>query len=68
MSNDPSDLSVDLRIVQLYGEGTVGTTWSRVHPHGHLSLVEWLDTVVDKGPQEVCACQPTMQQLLDDIM
>jgi hypothetical protein len=30
---DPSDLDVDLRIIQLDGEGTVGETGSRIHPH-----------------------------------
>jgi hypothetical protein len=48
MSKDPSDPGVDLHAVQLYGEGTTGTTWPRIHPHGHLSPAEWLDATADK--------------------
>jgi hypothetical protein len=49
MSEDPLDLSVDLCTVQLYGEGTIGTTWPWIHLHSHLSLVECLDSAADKG-------------------
>jgi hypothetical protein len=42
-------LGVDLRIIQLYGEGVIGTTWPRIHPRSHLSLAEWLDVMADKG-------------------
>jgi hypothetical protein len=59
MSKDPSDLGVDLHTFQFYEEGTVGTIWLRIHPHGHDSPVEWLDAVADKRPQEVHARQPT---------
>jgi hypothetical protein len=52
MSKDPSDSSVDLHIFQLYGEGTVGTTWPWIHPHGHSSLMELLDPTAKKGPKE----------------
>jgi hypothetical protein len=50
MNKDPSDLGVDLHIVQLDVEGTVGTAWPRIYPHCHLPLLEWLDVVADKGP------------------
>jgi hypothetical protein len=50
MSKDPSDLGVDPHTVLLYREGTIGTTWPQIHPHGHLSPVVWLDAAVDKGP------------------
>jgi hypothetical protein len=56
---DPPNLGVDLRTVQLCGEGTIGTTWPQIHPHSHLLLAEWLDAAADKGPQEVHARQPT---------
>jgi hypothetical protein len=59
MSKDPSDPVVDLLAVQLFREGMIGKTWPRIHPHGHLSLAEWLDMEDEKGPQEVCAHQPT---------
>jgi hypothetical protein len=49
MSMDPSDPSVDLRIIQLCGEGTIETTWPQIHPHSHLSLAEWLDAMVENG-------------------
>jgi hypothetical protein len=51
MSENPLDPGVDLRITQLYGEGTIVTTWPRVHPHSHLSLAEWFNEVADKGLQ-----------------
>jgi hypothetical protein len=50
MDKDPSDLGIDLRIVQLGGEGAVGTTWPRKHPHCDLSSPEWLYMVTDEGP------------------
>jgi hypothetical protein len=68
MDKDPSDLSVDLRIVHLGIEGAVGTTRPRIHPHCHLPSPEWLDVVADKGPQEVHAHQLTSLQLLDDVV
>jgi hypothetical protein len=40
--------SVDLCIAQLYDEGTVGTTWPQVHPHGHFLLMEQLDMMAEK--------------------
>jgi hypothetical protein len=52
---DPMDLGVDHRIAQLFGEGMVGTTWPRIHPHGHLLLTEWLNPMVENGPQKVHA-------------
>jgi hypothetical protein len=51
MNRDPSDLGVDLRTVQLSGEGTVGVAQPRIHPHRHFSAVEWLDAEADKGPR-----------------
>jgi hypothetical protein len=50
MSKKPPDPGVDLHIAQLYREGTIGTIWSRIYPHSHLSLVKWLNTVANKGP------------------
>jgi hypothetical protein len=53
MDKDPSDPGLDLRIIQLYDEGTVEATWPRIHPHCHLPSSEWLDTTADEGPQGV---------------
>jgi hypothetical protein len=50
MDKDPSDLGVDIRIIKLYGEGTVGAAWPRICPHCHLLLLEWLDVVADESP------------------
>jgi hypothetical protein len=63
MSKDPSDQGVDLHIIQLCEGGTVGTTWPWIHPHGHFSLTERLDSMAKKGPQlsallAVTAAQP----------
>jgi hypothetical protein len=49
MDKDPLDLGVDLRIVQFGGEGAVGATWPRIHPHCHLLSLEWLDEVAGAG-------------------
>jgi hypothetical protein len=68
MSKDPSDLGVDLRIAQLCGEGMVGTTWPRIYPHGHSSLTEQLHPMSEKSQKEGHAHQPSLQQLLDDLM
>jgi hypothetical protein len=69
MSKNPSDPGVDLPITQLYGEGTVGTTWPQIHPHGHSSLTERLDLTAKKGPKEGHARHPPpLQQLLDVLM
>jgi hypothetical protein len=54
MRKDPADLGVDLHITQLLGEGAVGTTWPRIHPHGHPPLTEQLNSTAEKGPQKVC--------------
>jgi hypothetical protein len=59
MSKDPSDPGIDHRIAQLYGEGTVGTTWPQIQPHGHSSPMEHLDLAAEKGPQEGHAHQPS---------
>jgi hypothetical protein len=67
MGKNPPDLGVDLRIAQLREEGTIGTTWTQIHPHSHSSLMEWLNTTADKGPQEVYAHQPSSQQPLDSF-
>jgi hypothetical protein len=53
MDKDPSNLGVDLRIVQFSEEGAVGITWPQIHPHYHLPSPEWLDVAADEGPQEV---------------
>jgi hypothetical protein len=50
-----------LYITQLLEEGMVGITWSRIHPHGHLPLMERLNPAAKKGSQEVCARQPPVQ-------
>jgi hypothetical protein len=67
MSKDPSDPRFDLSITQLFGEGMVGTTWPQIDPYGYLSLTKWLNPVTEEGPQEVCARQPSSQQLLNDL-
>jgi hypothetical protein len=36
------DLGVDLRIVQLFGHGVVGTTWLWIQPHFSRPLMERL--------------------------
>jgi hypothetical protein len=66
-SKSPQDSGVHLCIIQLCGEGTIETTWPRIHPHSLLSLAEWSNTVADKGLQQVHARQPSSLQLLDDI-
>jgi hypothetical protein len=53
MDKNPLVLGVDLYIVQLYGEGTIGATWPRICPHCHLPSSKWLDMATDEGPQEV---------------
>jgi hypothetical protein len=53
MSKDPWNPSVDLHIIQLFREGTVGTIWRWVYLHGHLSLVERLNPTDEKGPRSV---------------
>jgi hypothetical protein len=68
MSRNPPNLGVDLRIIQLYGEGTNGTTWPWIHPHSHFSLMESLNVVADKGPKEIRSHQPSLQQPLDNLM
>jgi hypothetical protein len=50
MDKNPSDPSIDLCIIQLYGEGTVGSTWPWIHPHCDLPSSEWLDVAADEGP------------------
>jgi hypothetical protein len=67
MSEDPSDLGVDLYNAQLYGEGMVGTTWLRLHPYGHSLLTKRFDLAAKKGQKEGRARQPSSQQLLDDL-
>jgi hypothetical protein len=47
---DPVDLGVDLRIAQLIGKGTIGTTWPRIHRHGRLPLMDWLNPAAEQGP------------------
>jgi hypothetical protein len=42
-------MSVDLCITQLLEEGTVETTWPRIHPIGHHPLVERLNLAAEKG-------------------
>jgi hypothetical protein len=61
------DPGVDLRIVQLDGEGMIGATGPWVHPHCHLPLPEWQNAVTDEGPQEVHTRQPGLEQLLDNV-
>jgi hypothetical protein len=50
MSKDNMVPGVDLRITQLLREGTSGTTWPRIHPHGRLPLMERGNPVAKKGP------------------
>jgi hypothetical protein len=57
MDKDPSNLGVDLYIVQLSEEGVIRATWPQIHSHCHLLSSKWLDAAADEGPQEVCACQ-----------
>jgi hypothetical protein len=47
---DPPNLGVDLRIVQLGGEGTVGATRPWVHPHCRHPPPVCLNVVTDEGP------------------
>jgi hypothetical protein len=60
MRKDTMNPSVDLRITQLHGEGTVGATWPWIHPHGNLILMEQLNLAAEKGLQEVRARQPSV--------
>jgi hypothetical protein len=64
---DPLVPDVDLRIIQLNGEGIVRATGSRIHPHCLLPLSEGWSTAADKGPQKVCTYQPGLLQLLDNL-
>jgi hypothetical protein len=57
-SKDPLDLGVNLRIIQLGSEGTIGTIVPQIHPYCHLLTSKWLNKVADEGPQEVRARQP----------
>jgi hypothetical protein len=56
MSKDLVNLGVDLRIIQLLGEGMAGTTWPQIHPDGHLLLTERLNPAAEKGlcPSALC--------------
>jgi hypothetical protein len=47
---DPPDLGVNLCIVQLGGERTVGAIGPRVHPHHRRPTPEFLNAVTDEGP------------------
>jgi hypothetical protein len=40
---------VDLYVAQPIGEGTIGTTWPRIHPHGHFLLMERLNPAAKEG-------------------
>jgi hypothetical protein len=66
-SKNPSYLGVDLRIAQLRGEGAVGTTWPRMHLHGHFSLTKRLDPTAEKGPQNLHTHQSSLQQSQNDL-
>jgi hypothetical protein len=65
MSMDPLDPGVDLRVTQLREEGTIRTTWPRIHPHYHSSQMERLDLAAEKVLKQGRARQPFPQQLLD---
>jgi hypothetical protein len=60
MSKDPMHSSVDLHIGQPLRARMVGTTWPWIYPHGRLPLIEWLNPMAKKGPQNVLAPQPFM--------
>jgi hypothetical protein len=62
MSMDPSDPGVDLCIGQLCGKGTVRTTWPRIQPHGHFSLMEQLELAAKKGPHPSALLTVTAEQ------
>jgi hypothetical protein len=64
---DPLDLDVNLKIIQLSGEGTVGATGSRIQPHCQLPPLEGLNAAADKGPQKVRTHQPNLFQFLNDL-
>jgi hypothetical protein len=65
---DPLDPDVDLCIVQLSIEGTVGAIGPWIQPHCHLPPPKWLNTAADKGQWEVCACPTGSLQLLDNVV
>jgi hypothetical protein len=50
-SEDPPDPGIDLQIIQLGGEGAVGTARPRIQPHCHLLLPEWLNAMTYEGPR-----------------
>jgi hypothetical protein len=58
ISKDPTNPGVDDYISKLIRQGTVGTTWPQIHPHGHLLLTERLNAAAKKCPWEVHAGQP----------
>jgi hypothetical protein len=67
VSKDHVDPGVDLCIVQLIGEGTLGTTWPRIPPHGSHLLIERLYPVAEKALQKVHAHQPLLPKLLNEL-
>jgi hypothetical protein len=65
---DPMDPGVDLRIVLLGEEGTVGAARPRVHPHCHRPSPEWLNAAIDEGPLDIHTYQPGLEQLLNNVV
>jgi hypothetical protein len=61
-TNAPKYPGVDPHIAQLHGEGAVGTTCSRTHPRVHFPSMKRLDPTAKKGPQNLHAREPPLQQ------
>jgi hypothetical protein len=61
-TNAPKYPGVDPRIAQLHGEGSVGTTCSWTHPRVHSPSMKRLDPTAKKGPQNLHAREPPLQQ------
>jgi hypothetical protein len=67
MSKDPSDLGVDLCIAQLFKEGTVKTTCPWMHPYGHFSLMERLDSVAGGPHPSTLLTAPAARPHVGDV-
>jgi hypothetical protein len=65
---DPPVSGINLRIIQLDGEGTVRATRPRVQSHYHCPPSEWLNAAADEGPSEVRTHQLGVEQLPYNIV
>jgi hypothetical protein len=65
----PSARILQIRMsISIGGEGTIGTTGSRIHPHCRLSPPEGLIAAANKSLQKVGTQQPNLLQLLNNLV